>query len=183
MTLRYPFRALAADYARGGFGLALMLGLWLMLPGQPHVHVLFGGLTLLFALFTIRTAWRQFVEFELRPEGIEQVRPQRRVLLWHRLDSLRLRYYSMRRNREGGWMTLTMRAGDVRCAVNSSLDGFEPLVVAATDAAAQRRLMIDAVTRANLEALALDRIALALKRLDGELPDGNSTAPRNADHP
>ncbi len=183
MTLSYPFRALAADYARGGFGLALMLGVWLMLPGQPQTHVIFGGLTLLFALFTIRTVWRQFAEYELRPEGIEQVRPQRRVLLWDRLDSLRLRYYAMRRNREGGWMTLTMRAGDVRCAVDSSIDGFEQLVVAATNAAAQRRLTIDAATRANLEAMALDRISLALSQLDGEPLDGIPTAPRNADRP
>jgi hypothetical protein len=183
MRLRYPFRALAADYARGGFGFVLMVGMWLMLPGQAHVHVIFGGLTLLFALFTIRTAWRQISEFELRPEGIEQVRPQRRVLLWERLDSLRLRYYATRRNREGGWMTLTMRAGDVRCAVDSSLDGFEPLVAAAANAAAARRIAIDTATRANLEALSLDSITVALRRMDDASLDGNPIAPPNADRP
>ncbi len=179
-TLRYPFRALAADYLRGGGGCALMLALWLMLPGRPHIHVIFGGLTLLFALFTIRTVWRQLAEYELRPEGIEQVKPQRRVLLWDRLDSLRLRYYAVRRNREGGWMTLTMRAGDVRCAVDSSLDGFEPLVAAAANAAARRRLAIDAATRANLEALALDSISVALRRLDGE-PAAGAAPPSGTD--
>ena len=180
MTLRYSFRALAADYLRGGFGMALMLVIWLTLPGEMHVHLIFGGLTLLFALFTIRTAWRQFAEYELRPEGVEQVRPQRRVLLWDRLDSLRLRYYAMRRNREGGWMTLTMRAGDARCAVDSSIDGFETLVATAAKAAAQRRLTIDDATRANLEALAIDDIFVALRRLDGE-PADNPTS--SADRP
>jgi len=178
MTLRYPFRALIADYLRGGGGMALMLVIWLTLPGQLHVHVIFGGLTLLFALFTIRTAWRQFSEFELCPEGVEQVRPRRRVLLWDRLDSLRLRYYAMRRNREGGWMTLTMRAGDVRCTVDSSLDGFEALAAAAAKAAARRRLAIDDVTRTNLEALAIDEISVALQRLDSAPADNAS---HNAD--
>lgn len=178
MTLRYPFRALTADYLRGGFGMALMFVIWLTLPGDLHVHVIFGGLTLLFALFTIRTAWRQFSEYELRPEGVEQVKPRRRVLLWDRLDSLRLRYYAMRRNREGGWMTLTMRAGDVRCAVDSSLDGFEALVAAAAKAAVQRRLTIDDVSRANLEALAIDDISVALQRLDSAPADSNIRADR-----
>lgn len=180
MTLRYPFRALVADYLRGGFGVVLMLVIWLTLPGEMHVHVIFGGLTLLFALFTIRTAWRQLSVYELRPEGVEQVRPQRRVLLWDRLDSLRLRYYAMRRNREGGWMTLTIRAGDVRCAVDSSLDGFETLVAAATRAAAQRRLTIDDTSRANLEALAIDDISVSLQRLDR---DPVVAARRDADLP
>ena len=180
MTLGYPFRALAADYARGGGGFALMLAIWLMLPGETHIHVIFGGLTLLFALFTIRTVWRQLSEYELRPEGVEQVKPLRRVLLWDRLDSLRLRYYAVRRNREGGWMTLTMRAGDVRCAVDSSLDGFETLVAAAANAAAMRRLSIDIATRANLEALALDSVTLALRRLDGE-PAADANPPTGTD--
>lgn len=180
ITLRYTFRSLLPDYLRGGGGLALMLVMWLTLPGETHVHVIFGGLTLLFALFTIRTAWRQLSEYELRPEGVEQVRPQRRVLLWDRLDSLRLRYYAMRRNREGGWMTLTIRAGDVRCAVDSSLDGFETLVAAAAKAAAHRRLTIDDATRTNLEALAIDDIAVALRRMDGEPVDNTN---RTADLP
>jgi hypothetical protein len=181
MTLRYPFRSLLPDYLRGGGGTALMLVIWLTLPGQMHVHVIFGGLTLLFALFTIRTAWRQFSEYELRPEGIEQVRPRRRVLLWHRLDSLRLRYYAVRRNREGGWMTLTLRAGDVRCAVDSSLDGFEALVSAATVAAAERRLTIDSVTRTNLVSLALADIEPALRRLDGEPLPGDTSVRHRLD--
>lgn len=178
MRLRYPFRTLTADYLRGGFGMALMFVIWLTLPGDLHVHLIFGGLTLLFALFTIRTAWRQFSEFELRPEGVEQARPQRRVLLWDGLDSLRLRYYAMRRSREGGWMTLTMRAGDVRCAVDSSLDGFEALVAAAARAAVRRRLTLDDVTRANLEALAIDDISVALQRMDNTPADSNNVADR-----
>jgi hypothetical protein len=167
MILHYPFRALAGDYLRGAIGLALVVAMWLSLPAKPHVHVIFGGLTLLFALFTIRTAWRQRLSFELRPDGLVQMWPQRRVLLWDRLDSLRLRYYSTRRNREGGWMTLTMRAGDVRCAVDSSLDGFERVAARAAESAAARGLAIDPATRANIDALALDRRTAEIRRDGG----------------
>ena len=141
---------------RAGVGLAIALTLWIGLPGKTHIHVIFGGLTLLFALFTIRTAWRQRLRFELAADGLVQVWPRRRVLLWDRLDSLRLRYYSTRRNREGGWMTLTMRAGDVRLAVVSSLEQFERVAAAAARAAGARGIEIDPGSRANLDALALD---------------------------
>ena len=75
-------------------------------------------------------------------------------------------------------MTLTMRAGDVRCAVDSSLDGFEALVAAAAKAAVQRRLTIDDVSRANLDALAIDDISVALQRLDSAPADSNTRADR-----
>ena len=75
-------------------------------------------------------------------------------------------------------MTLTMRAGDVRCAVDSSLDGFEALVAAATRAAVRRGLTIDDVTRANLEALAIDDISIALQRSDSAPADSNNFADR-----
>ena len=149
-----------------------MVAMWIALPGAPHIHVIFGGLTLLFALFTIRTVWRQFLAYELLPEGLAQLWPRRRVLLWERLDSLRLRYYSTRRNREGGWMTLTMRAGDVRLAVDSSLEGFERVAAAAARAGDVRAVSIDGATQANLDALALDAVAPQARRTDGTSPGG-----------
>jgi hypothetical protein len=160
MTLhRYPARDLLGDYARGGIGLVIAGTMWAALPGAVYVHIVFGGLTLLFALFTIRTAWRQLLRFEMLPEGLVQVWPQRRVLLWDRLDGLRLRYYSTRRNREGGWMTLTMRAGDVRMAFESTLDGFDALARRAAKAGLHRNLTLDDPTRANLGALGIDGFA------------------------
>jgi hypothetical protein len=154
-TMRYPGRSLTGDYLRGGIGLVIAGALWAALPAADYVHVIFGGLTLLFALFTIRTAWRQLLRFELLPEGLAQLWPQRRVLLWDRLDSLRLRYYSTRRNREGGWMTLTMRAGDVRMNFESTLDGFDAMAQRAALAAQQRSIPLDDPTRANLGALGI----------------------------
>jgi hypothetical protein len=154
-TMRYPGRSLTGDYLRGGIGLVIAGAMWAALPAADYVHVIFGGLTLLFALFTIRTAWRQLLRFELLPEGLVQVWPRRCVLLWDRLDGLRLRYYSTRRNREGGWMTLTMRAGDVRMTFESTLDGFDAMVQRAALAAQQRNIPLDDPTRANLGALGI----------------------------
>ncbi|MEX0810528.1 MAG: hypothetical protein WD044_17535 [Dongiaceae bacterium] len=153
--LRYPAGSLFGDYGRGAIGLLVAGTMWLSLPGTGYVDVIFGGLTLLFALFTIRTAWRQLLRFELLPDGLVQVWPRRRVLLWDRLDSLRLRYYSTRRNREGGWMTLTMRAGDVRMALESTLAGFDAVAERAATAAEQRAVPLDGPTRANFGALGI----------------------------
>lgn len=171
-TLRYDPKTLVGDYLRGGFGLALVIGMWVALPGAIHIHIIFSGLTLLFALFTIRTAFRHRLRFEMGSGELVQVWPRRRVLPWDRLDSLRLRYYSTRRNREGGWMTLTMRAGDVRFAVDSSLENFEQVAARAARSVDARGIAIDHATRANLDALALDRI----KPTEAPPPDNDSSA-------
>ena len=50
-------------------------------------------------------------------------------------------------------MTLQLRAGSARIALDSSLAGFSEIVAQAVQAARRNGLPLDAVTLANLEAL------------------------------
>src|SRR5215510_3898631 len=56
---RYSLQNLLPDYLRGGAGLIIGGGGWLLAPSALHVIVIFGGLTVLFLLFTMRTVARQ----------------------------------------------------------------------------------------------------------------------------
>jgi hypothetical protein len=152
---RYSFRSLLADYLRGGAGLVIGAGGLLLAPNVLHVVVIFGGLTGLFLLFTIRTALRQWTWIELTDDAISVGQPRRETLRWDQLSYVKLRYYSTRRNRTGGWMALKLASAGERIAVDSNIDGFEAIAARAARAALANRLALDEITQTNLAALGL----------------------------
>ena len=154
-THRYPLNAVAPDYARGVIGLALSGGAWAVTPFTVYSVTIFGGLTALFLVFTIRTALRHRVRIDLTDAAIGVSRARRRPLPWSEIDDVRLRYYATRRSREGGWMTLRLAAGRHRLAIDSTLDGFDRIAARAAAAARANRIELGATTRANFRALGI----------------------------
>ena len=150
---RYPLAALLPDYGRGLVGTVLSGGAWSLAPAAPAAIVIFGGLTGLFLVFTIRNVWRHRMRITLGGDGLAVAGLRNRTMAWRDLTGMRLRYYATRRNRQGGWMTLQLRAGSARIALDSSLTGFSEIVAQAVRAARQNELPLDAVTLANLAAL------------------------------
>jgi hypothetical protein len=157
---RYSARSLLPDYLRGAAGLTVGAGGWLLAPTAPHVVLIFGGLTALFLLFTMRTVARQRAWIELNEDSISIGRERPTLLRWAELSDVKLRYYSTRRNRSGGWMTLKLAAGRTGVTIDSNIDGFDRIVARAARAALDNRLAIDATTRANFAALGLVTEAL-----------------------
>jgi hypothetical protein len=154
---RYPLRALGLDYAGGATGLALSIGpLAFMQIATPVAGVL-AAVAALFLVYFGRTVCRQLTHIELDEAGIRAVGPawgpRSAAIRWEDLRSLRLDYYSTRRDREGGWMQL--RLGDARrcIRIDSDLERFSELVGRAADEAARRGLALDAASAANLQAL------------------------------
>jgi hypothetical protein len=152
---RYPLSRLMADYVLGGGGTVAAAGIWSLAPTVPYVMVLFGGLTGLFAIFTIRTAIRQRLRIAADAEGLHMriIGGWVRSLKWDEVEGVRLRYFSTRRNRQGGWMTLTLRGGGRRMAIDSYVDDFDALIRRAAQAASSRHLALDATTISNFAAL------------------------------
>jgi len=159
---RYSWRALLPDYAGGGIGLVLLLGpLAYTRPATPVAWVL-GTAAALFLVYFVRTVCRQLTQIELDETGIRVRGPalglMSAALRWEELRSLRLDYYSTRRDPEGttvqgGWMQLRLR--DTRCTIriDSELEGFLDLVRAAALEARRRGADLDWTTRANLGVL------------------------------
>ena len=157
--LRYPWQSLFPDYAGGAVGIALTFGpLALVNPAEPVAWVL-GAAAALFLVYFARTVCRQLTHIELDEAGIRVRGPAVGLLSaairWEELRSLRLDYYSTRRDREGGWMQLRLRDARRTIRIDSELDRFADLVRAAVVEARRRGIDLDEPTRANLHALGL----------------------------
>jgi len=150
---RYALQSLLPDYLRGGAGVAVGGGFWLLAPGTLHVSIIFGGLTVLFLLFTMRTFARQRTRVEMTEDAIASEGLRRLVLRWSELDRIKLRYYSTRRNRSGGWMSLTLRNGRSAITIDSNIGGFDAIAARVARAITDHRIAADDVTLANLAAL------------------------------
>jgi hypothetical protein len=156
-SFRYPARVLGLDYAGSTAGIALSLGLIVFVRLAAPVAWVATAAAALFLVYFGRTVCRQLTHIELDETGIRVKGPAVGLLSaairWADLCSLRLDYYSTRRDGEGGWMQL--RLGDERhtIRIDSELDGFAELAGAAARAAARRDIVLDATTAANLKAL------------------------------
>jgi hypothetical protein len=150
---RYPKGRILADYFLGCGGAIMTGGLLALAPGSPFVLIVFGGLTGVFLLFTIRTALRQRLRIAADADGIRVSGGSVRSLRWDEVQSVRLRYFSTRRSRKGGWMTLTLRGPRQKIVVDSYLDGFEPLVRQAASIVTLRDLPLDPTSASNFAAL------------------------------
>jgi len=167
--LRYPFSALAWDYARGIAG--ILVGLVILVTNEWHNQLvwLFVGLTALFVIYTMMTLAKNLARFRVSEEGIECGAFRKRTIRWGELSELVLRFYPTSRNRKKGWMTLTLkaapltsaaertRAGATKIEIDSTLPGFSEIASRAAYAAKENKLTVDRVTADNLAALGVAR--------------------------
>ena len=152
-NLKYRRNALVGDYARAGIG-ALLTGVPMLFVGEsPATLAVLGGLTVLFALFGFRTFLRHQTTVALSPDGVEARGFLGGRIAWRELDQLKLGYFTARRERQGGWMQLTLRGGGRRLKFDSSLEGFDRLARQAAAASIANNLELSGATMANLAAL------------------------------
>ncbi|BBK34728.1 hypothetical protein EDC65_2782 [Stella humosa] len=150
---RYPAEALWADYARAGAGLVATAGPLLLVPVADWIAAVLFVLALLFAVFAWRTFERQRTRIAVDEAGIALGEPPRRQIAWDRVTEVRLRYYSTKRDRSGGWMHLRLEAPGGAVRIDSTIEDFGRIAERASAMVRQRALPVDEVTRANFRAL------------------------------
>jgi hypothetical protein len=152
---RYSGRALAADYARSAAGLVLSAGPLASMNPAPLVWAAFVAAAGLFLVYLLRTVARNSLRIELDESGIRAGGVLGAEIRWEDLRSVRLRYYTTRRDRSGGggWMQLDLRGGRRAITVDSGLCGFAEVARAAAGEAQRRGGELDEDTSANLGAL------------------------------
>jgi len=153
---RYPTATLAGDYLRGGAGLAMTALPLALLDMHWVLTAAFGAAAALFAVFLGRTVLRHLTVVEAGEQGIAAHGPFGAAIAWPQLADLRLRYYSTRRDREHGWMQLTLRGRRRALRLESTLDGFDEVVEQACAAARTNGLTFNNATVENLLALGVD---------------------------
>ncbi len=156
---RYSWRSLLPDYAGSAVGLAVTVApLALAQPAAAAGWVL-AAAAALFLVYFVRTVCRQLTHIELDETGIRVGGPALGLLSaairWEDLRSLRLDYYSTRRDSERGWMQLRLRDARRTIRIDSELDDFVGLVRVAVLEARRRDIDMDEPTRANLDMLGL----------------------------
>ena len=152
-VLRYPARSLAADYLRAGVGIVLSLAPLALMQPALVVASLLAAAAALFLVYFARTVCRHLTRIELDEAGVRASGPLGASIRWAELCSLRLDYYSTRRDQEGGWMQLRLRDARRTIRVDSGLAGFAELALAAAREARRRGLELDEPTRSNLGLL------------------------------
>ncbi|MCX7961700.1 MAG: hypothetical protein N2653_09025 [Burkholderiales bacterium] len=150
---RYPARSLAADYARAAAGIALCGALLGLAAPARAVAVAAAAAGALFLLYFARTVCRQLTCVAWDETGIRVRGPLGAEIRWAELRAMRLRYYSTRGDREGGWMQLRLQDSSRTVRIDSDLPGFADLARAAAAAAARSGVELDAASAANLRAL------------------------------
>ena len=147
---RYPGISLAADYSRSAVGLLLTAGPLLVVPVLPIIGWLLAAAAALFCVFLVRTVLRHVTVIETGDEGITARGPIGWAIPWADLKDVRLRYYSTRRDRERGWMQLTLHGRGRRLTVESSIDDFDAIASRAAAKARERGIELSEATLNNL---------------------------------
>lgn len=155
-TGRYPAETLKADYLRAGAGLTLTLGPLVLTGGSAHPLVavpLLAGVGL-FGWLAGRTWLRGRQRYVLVDGGLRvEGGLGSRLLAWDQITRVRLRYYTTKKDRSGGWMQLTLRAGRQGLAIESQLTGFDAIAGRVATLVIERELPVDAATKENFLSL------------------------------
>ena len=120
------------------------------------VAVVFACLAAMFAIHLLRTLQRQITVIESGNDGIVARGPLGTALRWDQLSGMRLKYFSTRRDRQQGWMNLTLRAGGRKLTLESSLSGFDGIAERSAAVARANGVALDETTLNNLSALGID---------------------------
>lgn len=158
---RYPPNRLLGDYLRAGVGVAFGLAVLLAADDVNWIMgLIFGGLALAFALFGLRTLRQHLMEVAVNEEGIfTRTMTSTRSLPWAELNDLRLRYFGshrQRKNRNGGFLELTLSSPAQKMKFESSITGFRDIAWWSSRAARRNGLSLDPTTAGNFLAIGID---------------------------
>ncbi len=153
---RYPLGALAADYARAAVGLACTAGPIVLADAVPVVVYILVALASLFVLYGLRTILHHLSSVEISDEAIEVTGPTGGLLRWRDLNAMTLRYYSTKKDRQGGWMQLKLSGSGRTLRLDSTIGDFSQIVERALSAARANSVALGDSTAINLTALGLN---------------------------
>jgi hypothetical protein len=158
--VRYPLSALAGDYLRALLGLGIgsvIAATYSPDNRQGWVSICIGlGVIVIFLIYTLQTFGKHLTRIKLTEEGIGRSPWPLQQIAWNQLDGIALRYYSVRRKRKDGWMTMTLKSGKTSIELESNLPHFQAIVTRAAKAAKDNKVTVDRITLDNLNAIGVN---------------------------
>lgn len=160
MTYRYPWRAMAPDYARAALGFVCTATPVLFMELASLVGGVLTFLAVVFLLFGLQVTLRHATRILVSERSIRAL-PVGVRIDWDSLTRLTLAYFSVRRDGRRGWMELKLRSGRRTLRIDSRLEGFAEIVRQGAAAATDGCLHLDASTLSNLATLGIGASALS----------------------
>jgi hypothetical protein len=153
VELRYPVSSLVYDYLRGILGLGISVVIMQSIGLDTPIFWVILGLAVLFLVWLVNTALRHVSRIRFDEEGLQCMPWPKKNIAWSGLEEMGLRYYSTRRKRKDGWMTLSLKSGKDKIDIESTLPHFADIVARAAYAAKQANLQLDRATLDNMDAI------------------------------
>ena len=149
---RYPLKSLLSDYLRSAVGVLVAAGLIVFGQLPTPVLVVFAVLAAMFALFGLSTLRRHWTRIGVSESEL-LLAPGGRRVAWDDLEQVRLRYYSTRKEKDKGWMQLTLRGPGRKMRIESACEGFDDIARLAASSALAKGLEIDKFSADNFQTL------------------------------
>jgi hypothetical protein len=153
---RYPTSALRGDYIRAGIGVLVTGGMLIGASAVPVMFVLIGAIFLLFLGFGLQTWSRHMSMFEIMPDGLMVYGLRRKKLAWSDLQGARLRFFTTKKDRDAGWMELTILSESGKTRIDSNIEGFKEILSAVAKQTESRGLPLDENSVENLRSLGIE---------------------------
>ncbi len=154
--LRYPLRALWANYARAAVGVGLMVVPLATADLGATSAVVLTGLLATFLGYGARTALRHATRYGFDDRGIFAIGPISRTLEWSDVVNVNLAYYTTKRERTSGWWQLDIKGRRSTVKIDSTLYSFSAIAERAVREARNRGVELSPTTIENLKSLEVE---------------------------
>ena len=152
---RYPISELRGDYIRAVAGM-LFFGMFLFSASSvPVMFFIIGSIFLLFLGFAVQTWSRHSTVIRIEPHGLRFYGLRHREIAWDDLSSAKLRFFTVKRDRDAGWMELTLFKGKNKTKIDSRLEGFNDIAAAVANKIEEKGVTIDENSVENFNALGI----------------------------
>ena len=163
----YTISVLRPDYIKSSIGMALPVVVLFFFSDLLGLFWISAIIFLLFFIIFIRTLIRHFTRITISEKCIKVRIFRERELSWRNLSGLQVYYYKAWRFGGDNWMRVVLRDSNINLAIESSLEGFEHIVLKAKLSAKENKLKLSPVTISNLTFIGLEAA--------GELDAGAAT--------
>ena len=163
----YTISVLRPDYIKSSIGMALPVVVLCFFSDLLGLLWISAIIFLLFFIIFIRTLIRHFTRITISEKCIKVRIFRERELSWRNLSGLQVYYYKAWRFGGDNWMRVVLRDSNIKLAIESSLEGFEHIVLKAKLSAKENKLKLSPVTISNLTFIGLEAA--------GELDAGAAT--------
>ena len=154
--LRYPLRALWANYARAAVGVGLIAVPLATADLGVTSAVVLSGLLAVFLGYGARTALRHATRYGLNDRGVFAIGPISRALEWSDIVNVKLAYYTTKRDGTSGWWQLDIKGRRSTMRIDSTLDSFSALAERAVYEARKNCVALSPTTIENLDRLGIE---------------------------